>query len=323
MTNTDKERADFEAWWAKQEWCNPNGVGHWHPQHAAKLAYFAGREAERVKDDNPEFDGTDGAHPAWWRGSDHTMQVVCNELRQILDGKPIGNGVASQPWEGIKRDIERLVAERAKTVTDEHPDDLAVDRFAAAMKAKLAQCSGEYLSLLLVEHIEKGDPLDVGNLAMMLHQRGERVADERKRYAAMVERKRAGMDVPHPPKPEPLQDANPTAYLHQHATGGPCLSFRPSDAHMQEQGWVDTPLYPREAEHEPSPDATAEKARADKAEKALADEREACAKAAEGKSPEFDFQAALAEHRDDEYGYHIGRIAAASAIRARKGDGDE
>lgn len=68
--------------------------------------------------------------------------------------------------------------------------------------------------------------------------------------------------------------------------------------------------------------ATAEKARADKAEKALADEREACAKAAEGKSPEFDFQAALAEHRDDEYGYHSGRIAAASAIRARKGDGD-
>lgn len=71
----------------------------------------------------------------------------------------------------------------------EHPDDAAVDRFAAAMKAKLAkkraegrggwedkdQCSSEFLSKLLREHVEKGDPLDVGNLAMMLHQRGDAI----------------------------------------------------------------------------------------------------------------------------------------------------
>ncbi len=72
----------------------------------------------------------------------------------------------------------------------QHPDDVAVDRFAAAMKAKLAQkrdegrsgwddkddCSQLYLSQLLREHVEKGDPLDVGNFAMMLHQREERIA---------------------------------------------------------------------------------------------------------------------------------------------------
>lgn len=76
----------------------------------------------------------------------------------------------------------------ARPVT--HPDDAAVDRFAAAMKAKLAkkraegrsgwddkaQCTGEFLSALLREHVDKGDPLDVGNLAMMLHQRGERIS---------------------------------------------------------------------------------------------------------------------------------------------------
>lgn len=70
-----------------------------------------------------------------------------------------------------------------------HPDDLAVDRFATAMKAKLAkkraegrsgwdrkdECSAEDLTYMLVQHIWKGDPLDVGNLAMMLHQRGERI----------------------------------------------------------------------------------------------------------------------------------------------------
>lgn len=70
-----------------------------------------------------------------------------------------------------------------------HPDDEAVDRFAAAMKTKLAKkraegrggwegstCSQAFLSELLVEHVAKGDPVDVANLAMMLHQRGESIA---------------------------------------------------------------------------------------------------------------------------------------------------
>jgi hypothetical protein len=61
--------------------------------------------------------------------------------------------------------------------------------FAAAMKAKLAKkraegrggwedkndCSNAFLTRLLREHIDKGDPVDVGNLAMMIHQRGERI----------------------------------------------------------------------------------------------------------------------------------------------------
>ena len=70
-----------------------------------------------------------------------------------------------------------------------HLDDLAVDRFAVAMKAKLAQkraegrggwnnpdeCSIEWLSELLRSHVEKADPVDVGNFAMMIHQRGGRI----------------------------------------------------------------------------------------------------------------------------------------------------
>lgn len=71
-----------------------------------------------------------------------------------------------------------------------HPDDDAVDRFAAAMKAKLkwereecgrhgwddpAVCSEEYLTRLLIEHLAKGNEgnlEDVANFCMMLHQRG-------------------------------------------------------------------------------------------------------------------------------------------------------
>lgn len=79
---------------------------------------------------------------------------------------------------------------KMKTKEDAHSDNLAVDRFADAMKAKLArsrkkgrggwddkaQCSGEHLATLLVEHLEKGNKgtfEDVANFAMMLHQRGE------------------------------------------------------------------------------------------------------------------------------------------------------
>lgn len=86
--------------------------------------------------------------------------------------------------------IALINASNKATAAPEHPDDLAVSRFAAAMREKLAkkrdegrggwedkaQSSNEYLSRLLREHVEKGDPVDVANLAMMIHQRGEHIA---------------------------------------------------------------------------------------------------------------------------------------------------
>lgn len=68
-----------------------------------------------------------------------------------------------------------------------HPDDVAVDLFAAAMKRKLAWCrekgregwqSDVYcpvgrLQQYLADHVAKGDPIDVGNFAMMIWNRGE------------------------------------------------------------------------------------------------------------------------------------------------------
>ena len=72
---------------------------------------------------------------------------------------------------------------------NQHPDDMAVDRFAAAMKIKLAaarekgrsgwddptECPVDHLAELLVSHVGKGNHgnfEDIANLAMMLHQRG-------------------------------------------------------------------------------------------------------------------------------------------------------
>lgn len=86
----------------------------------------------------------------------------------------------------------------ARAQEQPHPDDEAVDRFAAAMKAKLEkkraegrggwedknQCSAEFLNRLLNEHVGKGDPVDVGNLAMMLWNRGERTEVVREQVQA-------------------------------------------------------------------------------------------------------------------------------------------
>lgn len=72
----------------------------------------------------------------------------------------------------------------------QHPDDTAVDRFATAMKAKMEKarakgrggwedkdgCSTERLQAMMADHFAKGDPVDVGNFAMMLFNRDEGTA---------------------------------------------------------------------------------------------------------------------------------------------------
>lgn len=78
----------------------------------------------------------------------------------------------------------------------QHPDDIAVDRFAAAMKAKLAQkraegrggwdnttqCPPGRLQQMLINHISKGDPIDVGNFAMMIWNRSEDLLTSDKKH---------------------------------------------------------------------------------------------------------------------------------------------
>jgi hypothetical protein len=87
-------------------------------------------------------------------------------------------------------DWEKVEGTAAREQEDEpHPDDTAVDRFAVALKAKMAhqRAKGyggweegpvERLQAMLFSHIPKGDPVDVGNFAMMLFARGEHTAYE-------------------------------------------------------------------------------------------------------------------------------------------------
>ena len=65
------------------------------------------------------------------------------------------------------------------------PNSMAIDSFADAMKADIEnhpfewqdnpRCDAEKLSRYLMCHMSAGDPVAVANLAMMLHQRGEKI----------------------------------------------------------------------------------------------------------------------------------------------------
>ncbi|MFA0999371.1 MULTISPECIES: hypothetical protein [Pseudomonas syringae group] len=84
--------------------------------------------------------------------------------------------------------IESFCSCPLPTHPEQHPDNLAVDQFATAMKTKLAEgrtkgldnwnkpwVKDEQLAELFVKNISKGNPgnfVDIANFAMMLHQRG-------------------------------------------------------------------------------------------------------------------------------------------------------
>lgn len=119
------------------------------------------------------------------RDGGYLHAVCCGPEREGFYGDDEGPLVEGDPvprpfiWEA---DANRSL----KHVSDEVNDALCVDRFADAMKAKLRKapekgrggwdepesCSLDELSRMLVEHVRKGDPVDVANFAMMLHQRG-------------------------------------------------------------------------------------------------------------------------------------------------------
>ena len=115
------------------------------------------RELAAVKD-NPEYDCTDAAHPAWWRGHEHTTAVFCQLVNEILDGKPDGGGIASQPWESTRQRLHELVAQLA--ALDEKIAELA-GACRAALKNMIDQCDTSQLDMKVREMLTAAlDALD-------------------------------------------------------------------------------------------------------------------------------------------------------------------
>lgn len=136
-----------------------------------------------------------------------------------------------------------IPAEPRGEVVATHPDDEAVDRFAAAMKAKLSkkrsegrggwenkdECSADFLSDLLRGHVEKGDPVDVANLAMMLHQRDERIAAPEQpgpEPVAWREKWRGDAEWHYSTSPRLIRDDDAEDYIQEPLYTHPAPSYR-------------------------------------------------------------------------------------------------
>ncbi|HUD41997.1 MAG TPA: hypothetical protein VMR06_08365 [Dokdonella sp.] len=116
----------------------------------------------------------------------YTPPTVDVDVEQMLEACVPGGSICDP--QAIADEIRRWYDARR---SDVHSDDLAVDRFARAMKDKLAaarakgrggwddkaDCTQEHLSNLLRQSVEKGDPRDVANFCMFLHDRGEAILE--------------------------------------------------------------------------------------------------------------------------------------------------
>ncbi|WP_198516553.1 hypothetical protein [Herbaspirillum huttiense] len=141
--------------------------------------------------------------PADWDGKDMSCGVL-----PILDVETGEGNFMFSAWEPTPPELEALskganillgVRGTAHPVVSlqvaadanvKHPDDVAVDQFAEAMKAKLTDarakgrsgwqdCDPAELSYMLREHVEKGDPRDVANFCMFLWSLGKPIGDAR------------------------------------------------------------------------------------------------------------------------------------------------
>ena len=93
-------------------------------------------------DDDPECDGTDAAHPAFWRGNEYATQVMVGLIENILDGKDTGIGKANEPWETARR---RMIAMVDKVKVKEVSQDVAEGNARMADNYIALTCASPHL----------------------------------------------------------------------------------------------------------------------------------------------------------------------------------
>lgn len=110
--------------WIDGNWYTRAPAGHRHPDqayylfrigdskivHVSELPEPATQELARTRahthlQDDPEVDGTDAAHPAWWRGNDAGVEGATRRLTDVLDGGPLPGHLGYQP---LQRALERV-----------------------------------------------------------------------------------------------------------------------------------------------------------------------------------------------------------------------
>lgn len=110
------------------------------------------------------------------------------EKKRNQDGT-VNSRTEEQAFAAVLRDIVEIL-DPAQPLNGDNMDDVAVNNFAEAMRKKMAlkrsqgrtgwwKASEEELNRLLREHLDKGDPVDIGNFAMMIFNNSQRVAGQK------------------------------------------------------------------------------------------------------------------------------------------------
>lgn len=129
----------------------------------------------------------------WWLESNDEVFVALARMSKELELQESfrESSVFPRPWPAMEVSASKLESPRAdhlQEICTSHPDDVAVDKMAIAMKEKLAKkrakgfsgwdttaVSQARMTKMLREHVDKGDPVDVANFCAFLAARGESI----------------------------------------------------------------------------------------------------------------------------------------------------
>lgn len=128
--------------------------------HLRALVKEQGQELARLRDD-PEQDGTDFAHPAWWRGHEQAVLVMCQTINEVLDGKDDGAGVNYEPWGAVRRRLLKL-AQVANAAMGEAAAEEGTLKELTKDHAVADIGNAAYKATCLFEHLERAGKV-VGN----------------------------------------------------------------------------------------------------------------------------------------------------------------
>ena len=70
------------------------------------------KEIERLKKDDPQWDATDAAHPAFWRGEKYGTWEATRLIADVLSGKNDRTGRMNEPVETMRDSVFKLKQER-------------------------------------------------------------------------------------------------------------------------------------------------------------------------------------------------------------------
>lgn len=62
--------------------------------------------------DDPQWDGTDAAHPAYWRGEEQSAYQFCRLINNVLSGENKCEGRMNEPLESVRDSVFALKEER-------------------------------------------------------------------------------------------------------------------------------------------------------------------------------------------------------------------